>query len=527
MAPPSAYDWGGASSYNVPIYSSFSAPIYSIATSSDIDSIVPATTADNLTPYTSIASTTLGSTASIASTLLTVTSPDPTSAGAGFYDAGLTISTQETPSPIITLYTPNAYATSTYESDSANDTATSTVDSLYPISTSSGMSSGNLTTAEVMQIMQNIQECKNVWITLDEHDQVVEENANSDPDIAGIGVIIAFLLTAYLTWLGALIAYLGGWIHKHSMGVLDEKFLGFLRVDLSRGQSDKIQRSIRNAVLICSDQQIITGIGILIALFTQMKTVSVYHYQVAVYLAWMSSNVHLTTLTILRDYLQKNRTLRFWRVISMLALMVLLVVALVPMVSKSWAWLTRSSGFAVRKNVPQCAASIPAKCFWSKEFRPEIDPDTIFSFVILGVLYAWKVCLLYEGGEKFLGKWLRAKPQYFLEKAVVSAAQQHTNPFAYNMRVGCYIYFVAFSDFFESFIATLWFVAISIVWGTLRAVTPREQVPQQVRQQEDKITFGQVLPIFLLFLPFMAITEVVFGEYPSPVSLLHIPPGVN
>jgi len=425
-----------------------------------------------------------------------------------------------TPSPIDPQNTPDNYNSSTYPGATGVAASAITGSVALPIATQLG----NLNASAAIK---NVQECRDVWITLDYFDKVIEESANSDPDIAGIGVIIAFLLTAYLTWAGALLAYVKGWIHKHSMGVLDEHILSFLRVDLSRGQSDKVQRSIRNAVLICSDQQIITGIGILIAIFTQLSTVSVYHYQVAVYLAWMSSNVHLTTLTILRDYLQKNRTLRFWRVISMLVLMVLLVVALVPMVSKSWAWLTRSSGFAVRNVAkPHCAASIPAKCFYSKDFIPEIDPDTIFSFVILGVMYIWKVTLLYEGGEQFLGKWLRAKPQYFMEKSVVKAAQQHTNPFAYNIRVACYIYFVALSDFFESFIASLWVLAISIVWGTLRAVTPRGQVPAQVHEQEDKITFGQVLPIFLLFLPFMAISEVVFGKFYSndgPLQLRKVP----
>jgi putative effector of murein hydrolase LrgA (UPF0299 family) len=50
----------------------------------------------------------------------------------------------------------------------------------------------------------------------------------------------------------------------------------------------------------------------------------------------MSSNVHLTTLTLLRNWLHQNKPLLVARIIGMAILFVLLITALVPTVSYGW-----------------------------------------------------------------------------------------------------------------------------------------------------------------------------------------------
>lgn len=411
---------------------------------------------------------------------------------------------------------------------------------LFTVNTSTASGAAPTNTA---RILEELSECTNIWEIINSNYDLVEDNAVGDADIAGLGVcciallsydiwltsvrhlqvVSAFLASAIITWAGALVAYFKGWIDPLSTSILDERILASLKVKHFNHQSRKVKNGVRNVVLIFSDQQIVTGIAVLVSAYSQMKSISVYHYQVAIYLAWMSSNVHLITLTVLRGWLQKNKTLRRGRVICMLFLLILLVVALVPTVSKSWAWLTRSSGFAARhEGVPHCAASIPAKCFWGQTYRPAIDPDTMFSFGILGVTYLWKIGLLFESGEHFSRKWLRAKPQYFLENAVVQAAKNcYGSPTLwYRIVLGFYIFFVALADFAESFIASLWVLAISIFWGSIRVLTPRGQVPAKVYTAEKTMGFGQYLPLLLLILPLMAVGEIAFGK-PTKVTCFY------
>lgn len=363
----------------------------------------------------------------------------------------------------------------------------------------------------VQSALAKVHECEDLWTTLNVYEDEINDDATGDPDIAGTGVLIAFLAPAYLTWILATVAYLMGWVNKSERSTLDEKIRKALHLR-NRTVSDRTESAVRKTVLLCSDLQIIAGLGILIAAFSRWNIISVYHYQVAAYLAWMSSNVHLTTMTILREHLQKNTKVRFWRVGAMIILLIFLVIALIPTVSKSWAWLNGSSGFSIfHVPKPHSGASVPAKCFWRKRFTQEIDAATIMSYFILAFMYIWKVALLYEPSERFLHKWLRAKPQYYLEKAVAHARQDGKN-FGYKLRLGSFMLFVALADFCESFMASLWMLGISMVWGSLRVLATRMAIPAQVRHDEKKVTFGQVLPIFLLFLPLMTLAEKLFSK---------------
>ena len=87
--------------------------------------------------------------------------------------------------------------------------------------------------------------------------------------------------------------------------------------------------ALQNAVLAFSDQQIVTGIAILVSAYVQISCgLQVYHWKVAVDLALFSSITHLTTLTCLRDYFRKRKSLRTMRLIFMGTIGLMLSVAL-------------------------------------------------------------------------------------------------------------------------------------------------------------------------------------------------------
>ena len=89
---------------------------------------------------------------------------------------------------------------------------------------------------------------------------------------------------------------------------------------------------------VISDQQILTGISILTAGYAKRCTTNVYHWQVVVCLAWMSSGTHLITLSVLREYLREEEKsiLRVSRVAGMLTLFFMLFIAIVPTGSETY-----------------------------------------------------------------------------------------------------------------------------------------------------------------------------------------------
>lgn len=80
-----------------------------------------------------------------------------------------------------------------------------------------------------------------------------------------------------------------------------------------------------------SDQQIVTGISVLIGGFSQLQWgISAYHWQSIVNLAWLSTVTHLLTLTILREEVHSNKPVRNIRVLGMGLLVLKLFPAMLP-----------------------------------------------------------------------------------------------------------------------------------------------------------------------------------------------------
>ncbi|OAP57654.1 hypothetical protein AYL99_08392 [Fonsecaea erecta] len=87
-------------------------------------------------------------------------------------------------------------------------------------------------------------------------------------------------------------------------------------------------QALKNFILTLSDQQLVTGIALLVALFANWCTMSLYELNMVVALAWFSSATHLATLVVLRDYFQQNGVVRNWRIFGMVLIMLPLVVGL-------------------------------------------------------------------------------------------------------------------------------------------------------------------------------------------------------
>lgn len=90
--------------------------------------------------------------------------------------------------------------------------------------------------------------------------------------------LVAFVFTAYALVILTTFAYFSGFISDGSLMWIDR---GIMKATSKRTRSDQAE-GFRKVALIFNNQQIVTGIAIMIAAFAQWSSISVYHYQIAV-----------------------------------------------------------------------------------------------------------------------------------------------------------------------------------------------------------------------------------------------------
>lgn len=264
-----------------------------------------------------------------------------------------------------------------------------------------------------------------------------------------------------------------------------------------------------------SDQQLVTGLAVLVAGYHEMinHNLTLYHWHMIVWLALLSSPVHIASLTLLRDVLNKNPVLRNLRVAGMLILLGLLSTA---------TWPTRGGLSALH---------VPAKCCWTqsgslrymtKQSFRGFDPSWCITLVMLLFAYAWKLSQLFEPSRSWVRKWLVAKPQAGIERlmrrAIVSRRPRWLTWLAYKLVAVYYLTFVIYAEFAESFAASILFLLLSLPYGITSIFVTRKYASPDVTSGESSLTFGQLVPLLLLILPVMAALELSTGMYISPAN---------
>lgn len=255
-----------------------------------------------------------------------------------------------------------------------------------------------------------------------------------------------------------------------------------------------------------SDQQLVTGLAILVAGYYEMmnNNLSLYHWQIVVYLAWLSSAVHIASLTLLRDVFNSNPALRNLRVAGMLALLALLAIAM---------WLTR---FTAQPYV----MGLPARCLWTQAQgdsygtsaidMSSVDPNWVLTIVMLLFAYVWKLSQLFASSRGFVRRWLVARPEAAIERLMRRAALSHRSG-CLRLLTAFYIHFVTYAESAESFAASIVYLCLALPYGITLIIGTRLSMHDEVIAGERRLTFGQLVPLFLLILPILQVLEMTLG----------------
>ncbi|RSM17820.1 hypothetical protein CDV31_003246 [Fusarium ambrosium] len=151
-----------------------------------------------------------------------------------------------------------------------------------------------------------------------------------DPDVAGIGVLITFAASSLITIVAIVVAYFRQALRPDRYNSLDKVIIGLETV--SDGVRTQRIAALESFLKALSDQQLFTALALTLTIYLLQyhaprfdTDVSAYPVCLAVNIALLSSSVHLSATTILRDHFDKNKRLRDVRVLIMLTTIICLL----------------------------------------------------------------------------------------------------------------------------------------------------------------------------------------------------------
>ncbi|MCJ1388477.1 hypothetical protein MMC18_001324 [Xylographa bjoerkii] len=352
-----------------------------------------------------------------------------------------------------------------------------------------------------------------------------------DPDVAGYGVMAAFIFTGIATLVIIYAGYITDSLDNAQLNAIDLKARNVLRrllflKPLPQEQDSNIEkaREVRSEALLrfiltFSDQQLVTGLAVLIASFAKRCSITGTNFQIATALAWFSSVTHLATLSVLRRYFVDRPRILYIRLIGMVAVLGLLLSAELIPAAVSWAL----------DQPLQCALSLNTGLYFFSSSVSSLVSDPItgaWLFLYLGIAYGNRsISLICEDPQLTALEWVLRKVRKgfgvpntasYQERAKMTLLSIHgpvKRSLSTRVRDSFSIMGFFFNELLNSFLWQLMFTTFAVTYGFLEVVIDRW--PQNFyggllspTDPADLFGFGQIVPLLLLFLPVLSAIEV-------------------
>ena len=373
------------------------------------------------------------------------------------------------------------------------------------------------------------------------------------------------MLTAFLTFCALLVGYISDSIPDTTINRIDylmvERVRKLLSLSPLRGGLTQEQRVTRNTqayrqakrrrintlerfVLALSDQQLVTGIAILIAGYIKPCSMDLYHFQILAALAWFSSTTHLSTLALVRDYLINHSLIRTWRVAGMVIMLIMLLAAQVflePGDLASPSIYCTMETFKSDQNLKNIVNPIGIILFLLLSYGNNIirlysnDSNiSLFGWLFrvvedsLGMTISTgpqsmnqHTTKLSLASEKGTGKEHRERERdaslkltlHSLNQGRTKRGKSIGNGFvaAVHTRYEILVYLLQEID--ESFIGKILWIIFGNAYGIIGIILARWQsyVNIELIGNENEMGFGQIVPLLLMLLPVLAAGEAYYG----------------
>ncbi|KAF2135197.1 uncharacterized protein K452DRAFT_363295 [Aplosporella prunicola CBS 121167] len=366
-----------------------------------------------------------------------------------------------------------------------------------------------------------------------------------DPDIVGPGAIASFIASSAITIICILIAYFNRSIDLDlSPNAADNLIIDFLhnptQKDGTQEDSKKSSKALDNNksseafesfILAMSDQQLVSQLAILIVVWLKFCDISVYTFEVATALAWLSWTTHLATLSTIHRYFKEHPLALALRLILMAVFLLLLQVALIIMFTK----LAGSQPFL------RFACVISGSHYGTTTRYSVLF--TIFTILDLIVMLFWifhaytqRLVILmtkHRSTTSYTKHWLpqllRVKDSmekydrqtfqnHIREKELMSQEAKANKSWKNLLRHLKHLHILMFDSFFIKIIPVLF----SFTFGIMMLAWIRNMPAERFKSRMEiihELSAGQILPILILVLPVLTAAEA-WGETrkmkPSP-----------
>ncbi|KAF1952419.1 hypothetical protein CC80DRAFT_596516 [Byssothecium circinans] len=306
------------------------------------------------------------------------------------------------------------------------------------------------------------------------------------PDIAGIGILLSFALAAALT---VFIASFWWYIdliesaekNRFSLGFFNGSFRDSLRAQatgwLSKDKRRRWARNTQQLILALSDQQLATGVALLVATQMRICKLTSYHYRTAVLLTFVPISVHCLAIRTLAP------TVAIPRSFAMLVHAGLLIFGYVRVYSGGVGSVNGSQRADVRWPI-SCTLPVDLQALkLSKTNWPELgvgDSDRKVSTMFLSILI-----IMIVGNLTYT--WRRLRKSDEQSDSVMGKAED------------------VFTSFFLNFAVAI----ASIIFSIASVLKLRAQVRPYLESNEDDWSFGQIMAILLLVVLLFLVLESI------------------
>ncbi|KAK5202980.1 hypothetical protein LTR41_011298 [Exophiala xenobiotica] len=328
-----------------------------------------------------------------------------------------------------------------------------------------------------------------------------EDVCTNQADIKFVECVRWFLMRVY-----ALLRHVGSKLLRRSAPVSD-KNEGEAGSDLLEKEDNPARKyrieAFRDFMLALSDQQLVTGLAMLVAGFGRWSEISIYSANVVSALAFFSASVHMGTLDFLITYLRGHGIVKGCRVFAMMCTLLLLIFILGMQLSSTW-WVDdqRSNLFVI------CAGFVLARLYvililiwqhylklhmlysrWGRLPQGE-DLETKKKLVRYGIKeFDYRENLYKQRAREEI-----MKPPTWRRKIVT---WRLVESFAFHEVCGSPVWQIAWLLYANVYGAILIFVLRKDHGGTVGPF--------------NTMGFGQIVPVFLLVLLIFALVESVYG----------------
>lgn len=310
------------------------------------------------------------------------------------------------------------------------------------------------------------------------------------------------------------------------------KFDNFLLNRKPRALDNDRVRSFQGFILVLSDQQLVSGLALVISIniirngVQDLDTkISGYAYSTAVILAFFSCIIHLATITVLRDYLKEHGFLKHIRVAIMLCVIGLLIQAIV----ESWNLYQEETLRCAIRDILTLTDYLNDGTLEGRLEVPSIVCGLIILFGLLATGYFHVILELYaHNPQDFLNQRLKnllaktigwptlpdAEP-LDARRSLASGLSRSTWGISEWSRV---IFLVIPGNFNRSFMFEVVWIIFYFSFGIFQIAFFLEDYDHDEAYTAISFEpkFGQLLPLVLTALPFLAIVESYSGKTPIP-----------